>query len=693
MDLWVQAYEEGRVTDCLIRQALYDIACDRFQHKYSMASVAKQCKVKTQPDKEFDGRQNYGSLDGVPITQWPAEAVHYAKTDAIVTAEIYLAQEQLALIGSPFFPGLDPFCDQFRQAQAALALADISECGVRTNGVDVGRLERLIRTPYARLLPRMIAAGFVTVEYTRNYEAIERLAPALPRTTGGKVSLSRGALLKCGVPAVRALVAWPESQPECAASGVADVHNKRKQKAVRSYFETIHLRKMRRYALGHLAEKPELLRKTPKFGEPPDKVQPIRTDADACEQSGSRLLKAYAEFSAFGKMLTTDLPKAHDAAEMPWNVHYRILQQTGRTSSGADDEDDAEGNGQNKPRKPGIRELYAPRKGNVLFDCDYKALELWTFAQLAKWWVGYSKLGEDLAAGNDPHLRIAAAWLGIPYEEAEKRKKEAELKKRRTGGKGVNFGRKGKMSAKRFVEYCWNSYRVKLGETKEEALATAQLLIDLHDELTPEFPEYSDVVTSLPCRQTYRGDKLVKVYDLVHPYSGRLVAGLYFTDVHNYPFQGLGADVAKRALWLAFKSRWGLSELGKSDPMYKCLLVEFTHDSITGETLRANGRAAAKRLADVMYQASSEICTDYASQTEPALALRMGKGMEPVYGPDGGLLVWDPWEACRNAHAALVAKGLKGRALSRKLESDHSPIIVLDVLAEAASVSQMRRGD
>lgn len=701
MSLWVNAYEDDRVTDCLVRQALFDISIDDFRHKYSMASIAVQLDTKTRPDKTSKWRTTYGTLDGIPISEWPAEAVGYSKDDAVVTAQCYLAQERLGLIGSPFFPGMDPFADQFRQGRGALALADISECGVRSCGEDVGRLTRLIEARYARLLPKMIRAGFVTIEYKRGHPAILKADPALPRTKAGKPSLSRKALLASASDAVQGLIAWPESAPEAVMSGIATQEYKRKQGRVRDYFETIHLKRMRRFALG-LTPKPELLRKAPKKGDPPNKVHAVRTDADACEQSGSRLLKAYAEFSSLGKMLSTDLPLAQDASEMPWNVHYRILQQTGRTSSGADDEGDADGNGQNKPRKPGIRELYAPRKGNVFFDCDYKALELWTFAQCAQWFVGYSKLGEDLLAGNDPHLRRGVEWYsavmarqGKPVLTYEQAVKEVEggtplgklLKRYRTGGKGVNFGRKGMMSAKKFVLYCWNNYRLKLGDTPAEALETAQLLIDLHDEFTPEFPEYSAAVLSSPKRMVWNAvlGKRVEVYDFIHPYSLRLVAGLYFTDVHNYPFQGLGADVAKRALWLAMKARWGLSELGRTDPMYRCLLVEFTHDSITGETKMANGRAAAKRLADVMYQASAEVCPDYASQTESALAYRMGKGMEPLYEDKAKTLLrpWDPWASATKALGDRPAT----RSELRKLESDHSPLILLDVVAARGKVA------
>ena len=699
MDLWVQAYDDDRVTDCLIRQALYDISIDDFRHKYSMASIQRQLDTPLVPDKSYGGRTNYGDLCDVPISQWPPHAIAYSRDDATITAQCYLAQERLGIIGSPYFPGMDPFADEFRQARAALALADISECGVRTDAEDCVRLTRLIGARYARLLPKMIRAGFVAVEYKRDPTAILKADPTLPRTKAGKPSLSRKALLASTSDAVKGLIAWPESAPEAVASGIATQEFKRKQGKVRDYFETVHLRRMRRFALG-LGTKPELLRKVPKEGDPPDKVQPIRTDADACEQSGSKLLKAYAEFSALGKMLSTDLPLAQDASELPWNVHYRILQQTGRTSSGADDEGDAEGNGQNKPRKPGIRELYAPRKGNIFFDCDYKALELWTFAQCAKWFVGYSTLGEALLAGDDPHLQRGVGWYsevqrllgkaGISYEDAVREIKKGTplgklLKRYRTGGKGVNFGRKGMMSPAKFVAYCWNNYRLKLGETPAEALETAKLLIQLHDENTPEFPEYSQAVLSSPKRRVWNAalGKQVEVYDFVHPYSMRLVAGLFYTDAHNYPFQGLGADVAKRALWLAFKARWGLSELGKSDPMYRCLLVEFTHDSITGETRIANGRAAAQRLADVMYQAACEVCPDYASQTEAALALRLGKGMEPMYDAEGELTPWDPWAAAAKALGGKPAT----RSELRKLESDHSPLVLLDVVASRGTMT------
>ena len=125
MDLWVQAYDDDRVTDCLIRQALYDISTDDFRHKYSMQSIARQLDTEMQPDKSYGGRTTYGDLADIPIAEWPPHAVSYSRDDATITAQCYLAQERLGIIGSRH----DSFIEQ---AAVAFRLLD-------------GRLQRGVR--------------------------------------------------------------------------------------------------------------------------------------------------------------------------------------------------------------------------------------------------------------------------------------------------------------------------------------------------------------------------------------------------------------------------------------------------------------------------------------------------------------------------------------------------------------------
>lgn len=700
--LWFQAYEENRVTDVLLRQRLIQLATDTVSHKLNLASVSLELEIPTVLSKgDVEGspgwwRLRYSLLEGVAIADYPALALQYSREDSEATAECWIVQWEIQRHGSCFFPGRDILADEFRQAYAALALSDISGCGIRTDPKDVGRFRRWAEARKLHLRGHLVKAGLIRAEYQRDLEAIGRLP--LPRTPSGgpQMTVKSLAALETTHPLEAALLRdWKTRLPDLWRAGYAtrkfiacdDVA----KRVITAAFKCLNLPPLSKWSF-HKAKIDEETGKKGKW------VEVLRVDNDACTQSQSRVMKAWAEYNALDKLLSTDFKMLTTGATGPFHVNFRPLQSTGRTSSGADDDGENDGNGQNAPRKPGVRECYTPREGNVFFDADYSAMELWKFSQICYWLLGYSRLGDDLNAGIDPHLRTGADWLTITegrtvtYEEAQKRKKEPIVKKHRTGAKGVGFGRKGGMGAKRLVEYCWNNYRLKL--TQDEA----QTLIDIHDANTPEFADYSELLTTTCLRSDdlpkprfkmkppKPGERRKKEqwFDFVHPYSGRCRAGLGYSDLHNYPFQGLASDVAKRALVLVMQARWGW--FGRDDALYQTLIVAFTHDSITGECPEAKGPACAKRLAELMYQASREICPDAASPTEPSLMRRLGKGAEPVYNADGDLIPWCPWVACR----AAVTAALKDvnvtpavwRKLKRSLLADNAPFVVDDVLSE-----------
>jgi hypothetical protein len=328
----------------------------------------------------------------------------------------------------------------------------------------------------------------------------------------------------------------------------------------------------------------------------------------------------------------------------------------------------------------------------VFVDVDYPAIELRTFAQIALWTCGFSQLAADLNGGVDPHLRVAAAILGVDYGEAKRRKGEAAVKGARTAGKGVNFGRKGRMGAKRFVEYCWNNYKVRLGQGLTPELEArlraqcgdrdwattapvlhAQYLIDLHDALTPEFAPYSQWAMS-HVRPGTSGREAV--FDLRHPITGRLRAGLGFTDIHNYPFQGLAVDVAKAALFeLACASRRA------GDAFEGCRVALFVHDSFTAVAPIERAQSAAARMAEIVSGVAGAWLPGVATPCEAQLLTRLSKhadSTDPVRLPDGTIRIWDPWERCRSAATVALEKGLD---VAATLKAERwPPYVALDVL-------------
>lgn len=175
-----------------------------------------------------------------------------------------------------------------------------------------------------------------------------------------------------------------------------------------------------------------------------------------------------------------------------------------------------------------------------------------------------------------------------------------------------NFGAPGGLSAKTFVVYAWTNYRIRL------TLAEAENLIKLYHSTWSEIPAYfrwvkghKDPYSVKIVVDTETGaERETCRYNIVQPWSGRLRAGASYCEACNSPFQGLGSDVAKLALWLVWKATMGLSELGEADPLFGCRMVNFVHDSIMTEVLEERAHAAAVRQKELMELAGRMVLPD-----------------------------------------------------------------------------------
>jgi hypothetical protein len=125
-----------------------------------------------------------------------------------------------------------------------------------------------------------------------------------------------------------------------------------------------------------------------------------------------------------------------------------------------------------------------PSAGHLLLIVDYSFIELVTLAAVCQARFGFSKLGDVIRNGVDPHCYTASMLLGIPLAEFLTREDtaKAEFKRARQLAKPVNFGVPGGMGAASLVEYAGRSYGVEL--TVEEAEAFRRKLTqDVYPEL------------------------------------------------------------------------------------------------------------------------------------------------------------------------------------------------------------------
>jgi hypothetical protein len=136
------------------------------------------------------------------------------------------------------------------------------------------------------------------------------------------------------------------------------------------------------------------------------------------------------------------------------------------------------------PKLAEFRALFEPDPGFKLFVGDFAAAELRTLAAVCRAKFGFSRLGDVIVEGTDPHAFTAAAIQSLSLDEFQKlngtdpqRHKDA-----RQQSKPINFGVPGAMGAQSLMEYALANYGVAL--TLDEAKQFRHKLInDVYPEL------------------------------------------------------------------------------------------------------------------------------------------------------------------------------------------------------------------
>lgn len=681
---WAWALKQGRVTDVLLRQKLLDGAWDHYYKSYSLNTVATRWDMPL--DKANKWRIRFGELDGMPVSQYPEAAYRYSLEDALATAHVWIKQEQQRLVGSPYFPGRDPLANQYDQTRYTFPITDLASYGLRANARSVSRFKADETRRMLQLRDTLELNGLVVREYKRDVAAVDQYAESigapLPRTKGGNPSTSRKALIGPGDPLLAKAHAWREHAPELAEHGLCSCKFKAPDAPARE-----------RIAAGFAAQGQEPPMSTP--GKKTRKETPegyaarlakfvprVKTDADACERAEHcqactdgidhecmRVMPRYSEYNGIVSLLGSPMSLLEKAAREPWHAYYNSMVSTGRTATGTDEESDKKGNAQNPRRKPGVRECQEPR-GRIVtlngadidfeeawafIEADFSAVELHTFSQICYWLQGWSELGRKLNAGIDVHGEVCADIMGETYDQVMywKEHDEARLGDNRTAGKAINFLRKGAGGAGAFERAAWNQY----GVDTTKIPGGARRLVGLHDARTPEFGQVYSPWCKSHARNPGRRDSK---YDIVIglPGSPRLCAGRFFTDAHNYPFQGLASDVAKEAMWDVWEAKWGLSEMGRADPLYQCGMVLFVHDSLTCEVRESRALVGGERLGELMYRASVRVLPNCPSKAEPCAQRQLSKKAKPITDDAGRLVgIWDAWEACQKDARKFIAGG------------------------------------
>ena len=200
------AYEQDRIRDTNIHRMLTRIADGSFQDKppptFSLAElVMENFGVDLSADKKDPAswRMRYAELDGVPLAQWPEQAVSYAVDDAVWTFRLHERQQA------------EPVEDWFPQCRAAWVLHLAGCWGMRTDGVAVDALEAKIRARVAKATPDLIAAGLLipqkdgtTKKSTKEFQrrVVACLGENAPTTAKGNVQYGEETLYLTDDPAL-----------------------------------------------------------------------------------------------------------------------------------------------------------------------------------------------------------------------------------------------------------------------------------------------------------------------------------------------------------------------------------------------------------------------------------------------------------------------------------------------------------
>lgn len=349
----------------------------------------------------------------------------------------------------------------------------------------------------------------------------------------------------------------------------------------------------------------------------------IQTDKAAIYWAQDPDLLKMIEYSEVEKLLSTYVPFLEKGSDGPITTRFG-LAATGRTTAGTPSLPMVGGPFQTMPRSVGVRECIVPRPGKVFLAGDFSGAEMHTLAQVCKWRLGFSVLGDALNKGIDPHLEVAATMMQIPYDEALARFKSGDpgVKHARQDAKPANFGFGGGMGVQTFIDnllddgVIWNELRGNA--VKKAWLKTWSEMPKYFKSCSTELDDGCGVLTGY--------------------FSGMVRTVKGFSTCCNHHFQALTAVGAKLAVCAVFKKCY----IDKKSALYGSRVCNFIHDELILEVSDnlALARAAALEFKKTMEENFNLVCSDYPTTVEVLLMSRWSKKAEPVYGVDGLLDIW-----------------------------------------------------
>lgn len=605
------AYDNGRIVDVLLDAKLLDIAAGEYEHRshrgWNLQELARREGVRIEKDSDDetgDGswRLRFGSLDRIPVDLWPAGARRYALAEIPATRTVYLAQQERRKAWQA--QGLDPLgYHSAHSACSAFALHLASCQGVLTDPARVEAVAERVETYLAATGQRLTRAGLVRANGTRNTQAAAKgMVDACVRA-GRAVTFTDGAAKK--EDDARNKLAMLAAEHATATKGIAAIERKA-TKLLGQWHRGVHL-------------------------------PGVKCDRDQAILSGSRVLEMYADYQG-ANLVRGRVTRMREGVHMPLQTRFDPLKETSRTSSTIPQLPLVGEQMQNFPRSSGttpaekklerelkkyftgLRECFTPPPGWRFIAADFSSAELHTVAQLCTTLFGFSKLAELLNAGIDVHWWLAAVTLGLDYETI-KGMVEYELDRQRV--KPGNFGFWGGMGPEKFVLYSRKGYGIRF--TVDEARAFKAQWRNAFGETRPYFDWIN---RQLDGHATFTH---------VHPTTGFVRGGCFYTSGANHGFQHLCAVGAKLALYEVTRACYT-----KSSPLFGCRPWNFVHDDIIAIAPIDQAPEAADEMSRIMKETFNQFVRDVPTEAEPLVSSVWSKHAKTIRDANGRLECWHP---------------------------------------------------
>lgn len=643
--IW-RSLAEGRVHDTMLREKLRDIALGEFRWRhlpdgsservnYALGDVAKRRLGHFMAKGEDTWRMRYRELHGVPLVQWPGDAIGYSVRDSTETWGVFEKQEierqriieqtrGRALPIVTFGPvdwsgGLDILANEAWQVRHAWWMHLMACWGMPLDPKRVNALEDAVLEERGLLEQILIGEGLLRVErYMRDDPKKNRLAGDLKKIT-------------------------------------------RDTKAAKALMEEVCTD----------LEIPVRMTKGGADGANPQ----VCLNAEACEDTGDEILQAYADYTALTNVLGKDIRAMRGGGPVTVDqegqilclprIHARFdsLIASGRSACGGAM---IEGTGKNvrgfnlqNLRVDGeTRHCFVPPPGQAFCVIDLKAAELYAVAELCIRLFGFSRLAEYLNKGDDPHVALASTVTHKDYAEiltAVAADAPWAVRSRKVG-KHSNYGFWGGMREKKFiklVQKLTNHKRpersTETGEVIEQGCipgachAKCGKIILTENEahayregflgLLPEAGMYLAMFEKI-CRGG-RSSSLLQYR------SNRLRGQIPYPELCNGGFQSCIADLMKEAGWYLSREMYDPECPGVPDHargrngealLFGSRIVNFPHDEfICLIPLDALSHERAMRIREIVLGVGKQWLPNVPPTGDVYLASYWSKHAKPVY--------------------------------------------------------------